>query len=323
MAASAPRAPSAAAAAASTGGRTGRADLVWTGLVTALLAGFGALIVATAGVFLVRIGLSLPFMRDFLAAFPGEYQLPPAAEPGFPVWVQWQHFLTVFLMAMIIRSGLQVRTQKRPDSFWTPRWSTDGRGKMSLMLWFHLSVDLLWIVNGVIFVVLLFVTGHWMRIVPTSWEVFPNAVSAALQYASLDWPTHNGWVNYNSLQQLMYFLTIFVAAPLAVITGARMSFLWPKGADRLNRWYPVEWARAVHFPVMLYFVGFIVVHVTLVFATGALRNLNHIYGGVDTSTVTGLLLFAGSVVVVAAAVLLARPALLAPIAGLLGRVSNR
>jgi hypothetical protein len=34
-------------------------------------------------------------------------------------------------------------------------------------------------------------------------------------------------------------------------------------------------AWAVHLPVMLYFVGFILVHVTLAMATGALRNLNH------------------------------------------------
>jgi hypothetical protein len=33
--------------------------------------------------------------------------------------------------------------------------------------------------------------------------------------------------------------------------------MWPGKAPRLNEAYPVEWARAVHFPVMLYFVVFI------------------------------------------------------------------
>ncbi len=120
-----------------------------------------------------------------------------------------------------------------------------------------------------------------MRIVPTSWEVFPNAISAALQYVSLDWPTENGWVNYNSLQQLAYFATVFLAAPLAIATGVRMSGIWPKNATALNKAYPVEWARKIHFPVMLYFVAFIIVHVALVFATGALRNLNHMYAAQD------------------------------------------
>src|SRR5690606_19398257 len=131
----------------------------------------------------------------------------------------------------------------------------------------------LWVLNGVVFFVLILVTGQWMRIVPTSWEVLPNALSVAIQYASLDWPTENGWVSYNALQELAYFVTVFVAAPLAIVTGLRMSSAWPRDAARLNRAYPVELARAVHLPVMLYFVGFVIVHVTLVLATGALRNL--------------------------------------------------
>ena len=208
---------------------------------------------------------------------------------GLPAWLGWQHFFNVFLIVLIIRSGLQVRTEKRPAAFWTPRWSKSGQGKISLNLWFHQSLDILWLVNGVIFVVLLFATGQWMRVVPTSWEVIPNAVSAGLQYLSLDWPLENGWVNYNSLQVLAYFATIFIAAPLAVLTGVRMSGLWPKNATTLNRIYPVEWARAVHFPVMLYFVAFIVVHVALVFLTGALRNLNHMYAAQDADELAGLL----------------------------------
>ena len=79
----------------------------------------------------------------------------------------------------------------------------------------------------------------------------------ALQYLTLEWPVEDGWVNYNSLQQLMYFTVVFVAAPLAAITGVRMSEWWPKDAEKLNRWYPAPVARAIHFPVMLFFVLFI------------------------------------------------------------------
>lgn len=171
--------------------------------------------------------------------------------------------------------------------------------------------------------VLLFVTGHWMRIVPTSWEVFPNALSAVIQYMTLDWPVENGWVNYNSVQQLMYFTVVFLAAPIAILTGARLSHFWPKNAQRLNKIYPIDVARALHFPTMLFFVMFLVVHVALVFATGALRNLNHMYAGVDTVSWTGFWLFAGSIVVLALAWIAARPMLLAPIASLSGKVSSR
>lgn len=300
--------------------------LQWAGAV--VVGGAGLLFAAALAVALVRFLLSTPWGMDFLAAYPGEYHLPEGAPVGFPAWLGWQHFFNVFLMVLIIRTGLQVRTEKRPSVFWSPR--SNNRRKISLNLWFHQSLDILWLVNGVIFVVLLFVTGQWMRIVPTSWEVFPNAVSAGLQYVSLDWPTENGWVNYNALQQLAYFVTVFLAAPLAAITGVRMSGVWPKNATGLNKAYPVEWARAVHFPVMLYFVAFIAVHVFLVFATGALRNLNHMYaaqGSTDPNAYadnwTGFWFFAASLVVIAAAWIAARPLVLAPIARLFGKVSGR
>ncbi|MFJ4036526.1 cytochrome b/b6 domain-containing protein [Microbacterium sp. NPDC090007] len=294
---------------------------------TAVLGVF-ALALAGIAVLLARFVLALDLGREFLAAFPGEYHLPEGAPVGLPAWLNWSHFLNSFFLLFIIRTGWQVRREKRPAAFWSPR--TNKKRRISLALWFHQSLDILWIANGVVFVVLLFVTGQWMRIVPTSWEVFPNALSAALQYVSLDWPTENGWVNYNSLQQLSYFAITFVAAPLAIVSGVRLSGVWPKDAEKLNRLYPVEWARAVHFPVMLFFVAFIVVHVFLVLATGALRNLNHMYaarGSVDpaafTSDPTGLLLFAASLLVMAVAWVAARPAVLVPIARLFGDVKQR
>ena len=283
----------------------------------------GLIILAAAAVPLVRWLVGLPSMQDFLATYPGETPLPDGAPQGIPGWLAWQHFFNTFFMVLIIRTGWQVRTDKRPGLFWTPRFSKGESGKISLSLWFHQSLDVVWLVNGVIFVVLLFATGQWTRVVPTSWEIFPNAISAGLQYVSLEWPTENGWVNYNSLQVLAYFVTIFIAAPLAAISGVRMSGFWPSRSTRLNRAYPIEWARAIHFPVMLYFVVFIIVHVALVLATGALRNLNHMYGGQDAVNWIGFWIFLGSLALIAAVWIAARPIVLAPIARLTGKVSRR
>jgi thiosulfate reductase cytochrome b subunit len=293
--------------------------LQWAGAV--IVGGAALLFAAGMAVLFVRWFLSLSFMQDFLHTYPGAYPLPTGAPIGFPVWLNWQHFFSVFFIVLIIRTGLTVRREKRPSVFWTPK--SNPKRKISLTLWFHQSLDLLWIINGVVFIVLLFVTGQWMRIVPTSWSVFPNALSAALQYVSLDWPTENGWVNYNSLQQLAYFATVFIAAPLAIATGVRMSGVWPKNAKRLSQAYPVEWARAVHFPVMLYFVLFVIVHVALVFATGALNNLNHMYAASNAVNWVGFWIFVASLVVIAAAWAAARPLILAPIARLFGKVSGR
>lgn len=289
---------------------------VWRsiGAAVAIIAAAGILVLAARGL------LTFRFVQDFVHTYPGDYALPASAPVGFPAWVGWQHFCNAFLIVLIIRSGIQVRRESRPKASWTPRWNANR--KISLTLWLHQSLDLLWIVNGLLFVVLLFCTGQWMRVIPTSWSVFPNAISAALHYASLNWPTDDGWANYNSLQQLTYFATVFVAAPLAAVTGVRMSGLWPKKAERLSRVYPVELARAIHFPVMVYFVAFIVVHVALVFSTGALRNLNHMYGGSDQVNWVGFWIFVVSVLVMAGGWIAARPVVVAPIASLFGRVGR-
>ena len=286
-----------------------------------------ALIVLLAVVLAAKGLRGLPAVQLFLTDYPGESELPHNAPVGFPGWLSWQHFLNSLFMLLIIRTGWLVRTTTRPPAYWTrnnrgPIRTKNPPTKMSLHLWLHLSLDALWVLNGVVFFVLIFATGQWMRLVPLSWDVVPNALSAVLQYASLDWPADNGWVNYNSLQLLAYFVTVFIAAPLAIITGLRMSSAWPKHTAKLNKIYPIEMARALHLPVMFYFVGFIIVHVTLVMATGALRNLNHMYGGRDDGSWVGFWFFAASLVVMIAAWIAARPLLLRPVASLTGSVTR-
>jgi thiosulfate reductase cytochrome b subunit len=286
-----------------------------------------AIVAAVVLVLLAQWARSLDPVQSFLSRYPGSAALPAGAPVGFPAWLNWQHFLNSLFILLIIRSGWEVRTTKRPTAFWTrnnrpPFLTKNPPKRISLQLWLHLSLDILWVLNGVVFIVLLFVTGQWMRIVPTGWDVIPNAVSAALQYVSFDWPTESGWVNYNSLQLIAYFVTVFIAAPLAILTGVRMSGLWPRDAVRLSRAYPIGLARAVHFPVMLYFVLFVIVHVVLVFATGALRNLNHMYASQNAVNWVGFGFFAGSVVLMAAAWIAARPVLLRPLAALTGKVSR-
>jgi hypothetical protein len=59
-----------------------------------------------------------------------------------------------------------------------------------------------------------------------------------------------------------------------------------------------------------------------VLATGALRNLNHMYGGSDEENWVGFWIFAASTVVMVAAWFAARPLLLRPVASLTGTVSR-
>ena len=286
-----------------------------------LLASVAFVVLAAVVVIVARLLASTPALQSFLITYPGAVELPDGAPVGLPAWLGWQHFFNVFFMVLIIRTGLTVRRETRPTAYWAPR--RDLTHKVSITIWFHQSLDVIWLVNGAVFIVILFITGQWMRIVPLSWDIIPNAVSAGIQYATLNWPTESGWVNYNSLQVLAYFTTVFIAAPLAAITGFRMSTMWPKNAKRLNAAYPMEWARAVHFPVMLYFCFFIAVHVLLVFTTGALRNLNHMYASSDVEGWTGFWFFLLSLGVIAIAWVLSRPIFITSAARLFGNVTSR
>lgn len=296
----------------------------WTRLV---LTAASALLLLLAVVLAAKWFTALSSTASFLREFPGHTQPPEGSPAGFPAWLGWQHFLNAFFLVLVIRTGWQIRTDTRPKGNWT----RNNRGlirtkkaptKISLDLWLHLSLDALWILNGIIFVILLFSTGHWQRILPTSWDIVPNALSAGLQYLALDWPTEDGWANFNALQLISYFVTVFIAAPLAFLTGLRMSPLWPNQLNKLNRMYPIEVARILHFPVMIYFVGFVIVHVALVLATGALRNLNHMYASSNQDNWTGFWIFGASLLVMVAAWFLTRPLFLRPVASLTGSVTR-
>src|SRR5664280_659197 len=67
---------------------------------------------------------------------------------------------------------------------------------------------------------------------------------------------------------------------------------------RFSKVLSIQAARSLHFLVLVWFLLFIVIHVTLVFTTGLLRNLNHIYAGRNDTGWLGFWLCAASMVVV-------------------------
>ncbi|GAB3523265.1 molybdopterin-dependent oxidoreductase [Arthrobacter monumenti] len=306
--------------------RIGRSK--WFNLLWLLPIGFVLLIVGIA----VAKGLrEIPVVAQFMEEYPGTV-FPGGAEAnaGFPTWVGWQHFFNMLLMIPIIRSGLTIIAD-HPRFYWTrhstpgkdwfrvqkpvpadPLWTAkqdsitlpDGVGlpgrrhSIGLARWWHLGINSLWLLNGIIFYILVFATGHWLRLVPTSWEVFPNAVSVMIQYLSLDWPTDDAWVAYNSLQVIAYFITVFIAAPLAFITGLGMSPALSTKFRWISSFFSIQVARSLHFLVLLWFLLFIVMHVTLVVATDALHNFNMMYANRnDADSWVGFWIFAASLVV--------------------------
>lgn len=288
----------------------------------------GALVLLVVAIFGARALVQLPAVAAFIARYPGVPTMPASTPVGMPAWLGVQHFINLVLMVMIIRAGLLIRLTRRPKAYFTrdnskfPR--TRGKPtKITFNTWLHLWLNASWALNGLIFVIALLITGQWLKVVPTSWDVFPHAVSVGLQYLSLDWPTENGWIHYNALQLLTYFITIFIAAPLSVFTGFRISPAWSKRWQRASQLVAIEPIRTAHFVLMCYFAIFIGTHATLVLATGARRNLNHAFAATDGDGWTGVLVFAASLLVIAVGWVLARPMFLKPVAQLHGKVTAR
>jgi len=303
----------------------------WFNLLWLLPIGFVVLLVAVA----VAKGLrnEAPVQR-FLLRYPGtDLRADRGQYLGIPVWARWQHFLNVFFLIFILRSGLQILSD-HPRLYWTrhctpgrdwfriqkpvpadPLWTAKQdsislpaqvglpgiRHSIGLARWWHLGTNVLWLLNGIVFYILLFSTEQWKRLVPTSWAVFPNAVSVAIQYLSLNWPVDSGWVAYNGAQQLTYFITVFIAAPLAFLTGLGMSPALSTRFKPISRVFSIQLARSIHFLVFAWFLLFIVIHVSLVATTGILVNLNHLDSGRNDDSWLGLWIFAAwlSVVIIA------------------------
>jgi len=297
---------------------------------------------AAALILLIAIAQSLreyPEVKAFITRYPGIAQAAPSVDSGFPWWLRLQHFLNMLFMMFIIRAGIQILADhprlywkrdctpgtdwfrfQRPvptgrvwtakdDAVTLPKWlGIPGlRHTIGLARWWHFSVNLLWTLNGIAFYVLLFSTDQWRRLVPITWTVFPAALSTAIQYASLNFSVDQGWTRYNGLQQLTYFITVFVAAPTSIATGLLQS---PAISNRLGwdgRVLNRQLARSIHFLSFAWFVLYILAHGTMVFVTGLRENTNHMFAGVDNGSWAGFLPFVLAMLVAAVAWAVASP----------------
>jgi DMSO/TMAO reductase YedYZ molybdopterin-dependent catalytic subunit/thiosulfate reductase cytochrome b subunit len=286
-------------------------------------------LIGTAWVQFLFFGLP----ADPSASFPPLTAKDPV---GFPLWISLSHWVNFFFLILIIRSGLSILVD-HPRLYWdrgcTPQkqwirftplnipknknWTAkeDARYISPLIglpgyrhtigiarVWHFLTVPF-FILNGIIFIFLLFYTNQWLRLVPTSWQILPDSWNVFVHYATFHFPIEpNGFYHFNALQKLSYFAVVFILAPLAMLTGLAMS---PAITNRFH-WYPRlfgnrQSARSIHFLVMAAYVVFIIIHVGLVAATGLVRNMNHITLGTDSAhDLSGLYIGSGIILFVIA-----------------------
>ncbi|MEO6804582.1 MAG: molybdopterin-dependent oxidoreductase [Edaphobacter sp.] len=287
----------------------------------------------------VAIPVVIAWIEVMLYGLPRLPALPQFVEGtmsgphGFPGWVRWTHFFNFLFLMLLIRSGLSIlmdhprlyfnddctpgsewirftpiRVPK--DRVWTakddaryisPVFALPGyRHTVGVARSWHFITVYGFILTGILFVVCLFTTDQWMRLVPTSWDTVTEAWSTFVYYANFHFPPEpNGFYGYNALQQIAYAATVFVMAPLSIMTGLAMS---PALVNRFQ-WYTKffggrQSARSIHFLMLNGFLAFIVVHVTLIAMTGFRRNMNHIVMGRDDLRLIGMILgFVGIAVV--------------------------
>ena len=279
----------------------------------------------------VAIPLLLAWSQYLMFGLPPEpspYPLDPLRLPtphGFPAWLRLTHLFNFFFLMLLARSGLSILADHprlywnhdcTPGSEWirftplaVPRdrlWTAkdDARYVSPLLAlpgyrhtvgmarsWHFLSLCG-FLLNGFLFVLLLFCTDQWKRLIPTSWQILPQAWNTFVHYVTFHMPAEpNGFYHYNPLQQLSYFGVIFVMVPLSLLTGMAMS----PALDNRFPWFPKlfggrQAARSIHFLLLVGYLSFLVVHVSLVVATGFVRNMNHIVLGLDDQTPAGLII---------------------------------
>ena len=247
-----------------------------------------------------------------------------AAPSGFPAWLRLTHYVNFLFLVLLARSGLSILmdpprlywndhctpgtewmrftpVEVPTDRIWTakddaryisPWLALPGyRHTIATARHWHLLGALFWFLNGLAFVALLFGTDQWQQLVPTSWKIIPDAWAVFVHYATFHMPVEvDPFYRFNALQQLSYFAVVFVMATLSAMTGVAMS----PAIDSRFPWYPKLFggrqpARSIHFLLLLGYVAFLVMHVTMV-ATGLVRNMNYIVLGNNNGTLNGMLL---------------------------------
>jgi len=216
-----------------------------------------------------------------------------------PLIIVILHLVNLFAIILLIRSGLHILAD-HPFLYWTDHtrrdnyWLKFGKKKMPKdKLWtahdeaehighyalpggghkefgmarnWHFTAAIIWIITGMVYYAYMFLSGEWRRLIPTSWDVFPQAIHDFVGYVTLHIPPETAFNPYDSLQQLTYAGVVFVLAPLMIITALAMS---PAFTNRFPQYTLLfggrrQVARSLHFLGMIGFSLFIIIHVTLV-----------------------------------------------------------
>ncbi len=174
-----------------------------------------------------------------------------------PVWVRVTHWINALAMLVMIGSGWEIYNASPLFGFTFPKSITLGGWLAGALLW-HFAAMWLLAINGLVYLTLGLLTGHFRRkLLP----IRPSQVLADTKAALTFRLSHADHSVYNSVQRLLY-LGVIAAGIVIVLSGLA---IWkPIQLQELTALFGgYEAARYVHFFAMAAIVGFLVIHVVL------------------------------------------------------------
>jgi thiosulfate reductase cytochrome b subunit len=174
-----------------------------------------------------------------------------------PVWMRITHWINALAMLVMIGSGWEIYNASPLFGFTFPKSITLGGWLAGALLW-HFAAMWVLAVNGLVYLALGLVTGHFRKkLLP----IRPAEVAADLKAALTFKLSHDDVSVYNSVQRLLY-LGVILAGIVIVLSGLA---IWkPVQLQELTALFGgYEAARYVHFFAMAAIVGFLVIHVLL------------------------------------------------------------
>ncbi|WP_046300519.1 molybdopterin-dependent oxidoreductase [Mycobacterium sp. UM_Kg27] len=219
----------------------------------------------------------------------------------FPAWLRIDHWLNVLFLTLLLRSGIEIlsthpklywHADSAPGTEWArftrktmptdrlydtldeeedyhPLIALPGHKELGMGRHWHFAAVIGWILVGVSYYILLFVTGQWHRYWPYSWSIFSEAWNDIVTYASFNLPPLLPGEPLDAIQKLTYAGVIFGLAPFQILTGAAQS---PAIEARFPRYVRMfggrQAARSLHFLGLAAFMVFIAIHLSMLFFWG-------------------------------------------------------
>ncbi|HEX3366125.1 cytochrome b/b6 domain-containing protein [Phenylobacterium sp.] len=170
---------------------------------------------------------------------------------------------------------------REPVAF--PSWATvpSERDLADSRHW-HFFFAWLFVLNGLVYWLVGLSRGHIVKdLAPTKADLKPkNVWHEIVTHAQLKFPKGEDARHYNVLQKGAYLAVIAILLPLMVLTGLCMSPGFDAGAPWLVDFFGGrQSARTIHFLTAFSIVGFILLHLFMVVASGTWNNIRSMITG--------------------------------------------